>query len=97
VTDRLEFWKLNTVQEVSGLSKSEIYRRMREPGKNPFPPNHAYHGTGDTERAAKFWASCDVRAWQLAEIGIAPSPAPDWPSTQLGQPAPLLTVAGLLG
>jgi predicted DNA-binding transcriptional regulator AlpA len=62
-----ELWRLPTVLRVSALSKSQLYRRMREtdPGKNPFPSSRPFRGG---ERGV-FWRMQEVRAWQEREIG----------------------------
>lgn len=99
-TQSIEFWRLATVVEKAGLSKSEVYRRMRDvdPEVNPFPPSHAYKNGRGGRGAARFWVSADVERWQLAEIGLAEPPHPNWPS--LGA-APVPTLAsdpfGVLG
>lgn len=58
----LEFWRLPTVMEKVGLSKSEIYRRVAE---GTFPRPRKYPGSEKT-----FWLSRDVLTWQLEAIGI---------------------------
>ena len=80
----LEFWRLKIVEGRAGLSKTEIYRRMKDtdPQLNPFPPSRPYRGSGG-RGAAVFWVSEDVRAWQAAEIGVAPPPFPHWPSNSM--------------
>lgn len=57
MTEDIEFWKLAVVMKKSGLSKTEIYRRM-EDGR--FPKARNYGGEG----ARKFWVSTEVIAWQ---------------------------------
>jgi predicted DNA-binding transcriptional regulator AlpA len=54
-----EFWRLPAVIERVGLSKSEIYRRMRD---GSFPANKRYRrGSG------VFWLASEVRGWQRDE------------------------------
>lgn len=52
----VDFWRLPTVMQTVGLSKSEIYKRI---ARGDFPPARNYPGT-----AKKFWLSTDVRQWQ---------------------------------
>lgn len=68
----IRFWRLPDVQERVGLSKTEIYRRMKDtdPAANPFPASRGYRGA---DKTGKFWLSTDVRAWQLRELGVAPA------------------------
>ena len=81
----LEFWRLKAVEPKTGLSKSEIYRRMKDADSalNPFPPSRPYRSGRRGPGAAVFWVSADVEAWQLAELGLAPAPHPNWPSARL--------------
>lgn len=58
----IEFWRLPTVIEKTGLSKSEIYRRI---ATNRFPKPRRYPDSDKT-----FWLSRDVIAWQLETLGI---------------------------
>lgn len=53
----LEFWRMSTVQQKVGLSRTEIYRRIKA---GTFPGSCAYPGSP----SKKFWVSTDVRAWQ---------------------------------
>jgi hypothetical protein len=55
-----------------------------EPELNPFPPSRPYRGRAATKGV--FWVEADLRAWQLAEMGLAEPPFPNWPSAQLGCP-----------
>lgn len=66
--DDFDLWRLPRVIETSGLSKTEIYRRMGEsnPKQNPFPRNYSYRGNSQ----AKFWRSDEVRAWKRREAGV---------------------------
>ncbi len=81
----LEFWRLRAIKTKAGLSKTEIYRRMKEtdPARNPFPPSWPYRGGNTGRGAGVFWFSADVQAWQLAELRLAPPPFPNWPSATL--------------
>jgi predicted DNA-binding transcriptional regulator AlpA len=58
---QLEFWRLKRVCEVTGLSKSEVYRRV---AAGQFPPPHKYPGSG-----MNFWPSVDVQSWMLKILG----------------------------
>lgn len=80
----LYFWNLKQVMERVTLSKSEIYRRIRDtdPDSNPFPPSRHFQ---NDEKKGVFWLSTEVTTWQLRELGLAPA-APSAPD-----------VAGLLG
>jgi predicted DNA-binding transcriptional regulator AlpA len=59
---RLEFWRLPTVIEKVGLSRSEIYRRVAD-GRFPKPRHYP-----DSDKT--FWLSSDVLLWQLECLGI---------------------------
>jgi predicted DNA-binding transcriptional regulator AlpA len=61
----VEFWRLETVEQKVGLSKSEIYRRMR---LGEFPESRAYPGGKGKMR---FWISTEVRRWQRTIVGDA--------------------------
>lgn len=63
-----EHWKIKKVIAKTGLSKTEIYRRMREPGPNPFPHQHRFSGC----RQAVYWARGEVWAWMRREAGLDP-------------------------
>ena len=52
----VEFWRLPKVIEKTGLSKSEIYRRVSD---NRFPRSRRYP---DSDMA--FWLSSEVVEWQ---------------------------------
>jgi predicted DNA-binding transcriptional regulator AlpA len=67
----VEFWRIERVRQVVGLSRSEIYRRMRDSTlkENPFPKSHRYRGS-----QTKFWRSDEVREWQARELGEDPVP-----------------------
>lgn len=53
----MEFWRLPTVMEKVGLSKSEIYRRVQD---GAFPKPRRFPGTQKS-----FWISGEVRQWQF--------------------------------
>lgn len=68
---RVEFWSLTRVVEVTGISKSEVYRRVK---LGQFPRSHKYR---DGERR-RFWISTEIMAWQQEQIdfylpGLHPS------------------------
>ncbi|WP_083274626.1 AlpA family phage regulatory protein [Novosphingobium resinovorum] len=58
---QLEFWRLQRVCEVTGLSKSEIYRRVDE---QRFPAPRKYPGS-----SMNFWPSNVVQNWQMSVLG----------------------------
>lgn len=58
----MEFWRLNTVTQKIGLSKSEIYRRVAA-GKFPKPRRYP-----DSDKT--FWLSSDVIQWQQQVVGL---------------------------
>jgi predicted DNA-binding transcriptional regulator AlpA len=66
----IHFWRLPDVLARVGLSKTELYRRMRDtdPELNPFPASRPYRGE---DKKGVFWLSTDIRDWQLREIGVA--------------------------
>jgi len=66
MTQHTEFWPLARVLEISGISKSELYRLIRA---EQFPASHGY--THSPKR--RFWMSHEVKAWQERQIG-APLP-----------------------
>lgn len=55
-SEDLEFWRLPMVVQKTGLSKSELYRRIEA---GTFPRAKRYPGSKVT-----FWPSTAVRAWQ---------------------------------
>ena len=71
----LRFLRMGDVEEWVGLSRSEIYRRQKDtdPATNPFPKPHHYQ---QDDKKGSFYLSTDIRAWQLRELGIEPTPAP---------------------
>jgi predicted DNA-binding transcriptional regulator AlpA len=62
MASQLEFWRLPTVIERTGLSKSEIYRRI---ANDRFPKPRKYPDSGKT-----FWVSRDVTQWQMEVLGM---------------------------
>lgn len=59
-----EFWRLPRVIEVTGISRSEIYRQIRF---GEFPPSRSYKGCAN----ARFWLSTEVQGWMASQIGEA--------------------------
>lgn len=57
----MEFWRLPVVMQRVGLSKTEIYRQMKD---GRFPRNRLYPGT-----KSSFWVSAEIIAWQIDTIG----------------------------
>lgn len=55
------FWRLPDVQTRVGLSKTEIYRRIRE---GSFPHSRRYRPKG----SGVYWLSSEVRRWQVNEV-----------------------------
>jgi predicted DNA-binding transcriptional regulator AlpA len=53
----IEFWRLKTVVQKVGLSRTEIYRKIAD---GTFPASHPYPGNP----RIRFWLSNKVRAWQ---------------------------------
>ena len=79
-----EFWRLTRVVEVTGLSKSEIYRQI---GKGMFPPSRAYRNAP----MRRFWTSIEVQRWQAQQVGedewsalLGAKPQPDEYDALLG-------------
>jgi predicted DNA-binding transcriptional regulator AlpA len=63
--DDIEFWPLQRVVQITGLSRSEIYRRQKE---SSFPRARPYKNSSRV-----FWVSSDVREWmrgQLADVSV---------------------------
>lgn len=58
----VEFLRLPSVQAATGLSRSEIYRRVRE-GRFPKPRGYA------DAPSRKFWTSIEVERWQRDQVG----------------------------
>ena len=57
----VEFWSLRRVVEVTGCSKSEVYRLMRI---DLFPKSNAYRATPKK----RFWLSHEIKEWQQAQL-----------------------------
>lgn len=57
-----ELWRLPRVIEVTGLSKSEIYRRV---GEGKFPKARPYKDIPNK----RFWVSSEVQRWQAQQVG----------------------------
>lgn len=57
----VEFWRLPVVLQATGLSKSDIYRRIAE---GRFPKARKYEGTSKS-----FWVSVEVMRWQRDQLG----------------------------
>lgn len=56
-----EFWRLATVKQRVGLSKTEIYRRIE---RGEFPRSRAYPGS-----RLVYWLSDEIAAWQHQVVG----------------------------
>ena len=56
------FWRRSTVLEHSGLSASEMYRRINE---GTFPAARHYRGNA---KKGVFWLSSEVKNWQRNEL-----------------------------
>lgn len=57
----IEFWRMPEVIRRTGLSKSEIYRRI---DAGTFPAARKYDNSNK-----RFWVSSDVVAWQQRLLG----------------------------
>lgn len=57
----VEFWRLKQVSAVSGLSKTEIYRRV-ETGRFPAPRKYP-------DSIMNYWISVDILNWQRQVVG----------------------------
>lgn len=57
-----ELWRLPRVIEVTGLSKTEIYRRI---GQGQFPKARPYKDIPNK----RFWVSTEVQRWQAEQVG----------------------------
>jgi predicted DNA-binding transcriptional regulator AlpA len=55
-----DFWRLARVVEVTGLSKTTIYRRIKV---LTFPDSRSYQGSSGV-----FWLATDIREWQRREL-----------------------------
>lgn len=56
-----EFWSLKRVVEVTGVSKTEVYRQMN---LGLFPKSNGYR---DTPKK-RFWLSNDIKQWQQEQF-----------------------------
>lgn len=64
ISPEVELWRLPTVVARTGLSKTEIYRRMNlgeDPRAGGFPRSRRYKGQG---RQSVYWRSDEVNAWR---------------------------------
>lgn len=61
-----DFWRLEKVKQVTGLSKSTIYRRIKE---GTFPDSRRYRSGG------AFWLATEIREWQRRELTRSPIPS----------------------
>ncbi len=59
---QIRFLRLDEVVGMTGLSKSEIYRRISD---GRFPQSRAYR---DSPKK-RFWTSVEVELWQREQIG----------------------------
>lgn len=57
----VEFWRLKRVCEVTGISKSEIYRQIAD-GRFPQPKNYR------DSPGKKFWLSTQIKDWQRQQL-----------------------------
>lgn len=55
-----DFWRLAKVVEVTGLSRTTIYRRIKA---RTFPGRRSYQGSSGV-----FWLATDIREWQRREL-----------------------------
>ncbi|MBB5985918.1 helix-turn-helix transcriptional regulator [Sphingobium lignivorans] len=59
----MQFWRLPRVMEETGISKSSIYRDMRE---GRFPRSYQYKDRPED----RFWRSDEVEAWKRHQLGL---------------------------
>ena len=64
-----DFWRLAKVREVTGLSRTTIYRRMKA---RTFPEGRSYYRSSGV-----FWLATDIREWQRRELSSRPEAAVD--------------------
>lgn len=62
MSNDVEFWRLPTVMQKVGLSKSEIYRRISD---NRFPKSRRYPDSDKT-----YWVGSEVVEWQQQVLGM---------------------------
>lgn len=55
-----DFWRLARVVEVTGLSRTTIYRRIKA---RTFPNSRPYYRSSGV-----FWLATDIREWQRREL-----------------------------
>lgn len=60
LADDEEFWRLPIVERKSGLSSSEIYRRV---GMGRFPRPQSYNDSNKS-----FWLASEIRNWQREQV-----------------------------
>lgn len=60
--DDEEFWRLPIVERKSGLSRSEIYRRV---GLGRFPQPRSYKHSNKS-----FWLASEIRNWQREQVSL---------------------------
>lgn len=60
LADDEEFWRLPVVEQRSGLSRSEIYRRV---GLGRFPGPRSYKDSNKS-----FWLASEIRQWQREQV-----------------------------
>jgi predicted DNA-binding transcriptional regulator AlpA len=56
----VEFWRMKRVIAVTGLSRTEIYRRVAA-GYFPLPRKYL-------DSIMNFWLSTDIKKWQLQQL-----------------------------
>lgn len=59
-----DFWRLARVVEVTGLSRTTIYRRIKA---RTFPASRPY-----SRSSGVFWLATDIREWQRRELLCKP-------------------------
>lgn len=59
-SDAVEFWRLPIVRRTVGLSKTEIYRRIKD---GRFPRQRQHHGS-----TTVYWLSSEIRSWQTVDM-----------------------------
>jgi len=58
----MEFWRMKDVSQATGLSRTEIHRRIK---LGQFPDSRPYPGDG----IARFWPSTEIVKWQREILG----------------------------
>lgn len=59
---QMRFLRLPAVIDATGLSKSEIYRRI---SSGRFPASRGYQDAPKT----RFWTSAEIERWQREQVG----------------------------